>query len=107
LHVGQTRWDCFGAPQLSQVETRGAETPCCARRLSRRDFDVLRFGTAMSGRAVYLFASKIPQERNPALGSPPAAGHTPEGVGFAAAMLVARRWQLAPSGAQPPTTIRG
>ena len=26
-----------------------------------------------------------PQERIPAAGSPPAAGHTPEGVGFAAA----------------------
>src|SRR4051812_11737111 len=27
--------------------------PCCARRLSRRALDVFRFGTAMSGRAVY------------------------------------------------------
>jgi hypothetical protein len=24
--------------------------PCWARRLSRRDFDVFRFGTAMAGR---------------------------------------------------------
>jgi len=50
LHVGQARCDCFGEPQFSQVETRGAEIPCCARRLSRRDLEVFRFGTAMSGR---------------------------------------------------------
>jgi hypothetical protein len=50
--VGQTRWDCFGAPQLSHVETLGAATPCWARRLSRRAFEVFRFGTAMGDRAV-------------------------------------------------------
>ena len=50
LHVGQTRCDCFGEPQFSQVETRGAEIACWARRLSRRAFEVFRFGTAMSGR---------------------------------------------------------
>ena len=54
LHVGQTRWDCFGEPHCSHVETRGAAMPCCARRLSRRDLEVFRFGTAMSGRRVYL-----------------------------------------------------
>ena len=52
LHVGQTRWDCFGAPQLSHVETRGAATPCWARRLSRRALEVFRFGTAMGDRRV-------------------------------------------------------
>jgi hypothetical protein len=49
LHVGQTRCDCFGEPQFSHVETRGAEIACCARRLSRRDCEVFRFGTAMGG----------------------------------------------------------
>ena len=34
-------------------ETRGASIPCCARRLSRRAFEVFRLGTAMSGRALY------------------------------------------------------
>jgi ATP-dependent phosphoenolpyruvate carboxykinase len=48
LHVGQTWCACFGEPQFSQVETRGASIPCWARRLSRRDFDVFLFGTAMS-----------------------------------------------------------
>jgi hypothetical protein len=48
LQVGQARCDCFGEPQFSHVETRGAPTACCARRLSRRDFEVLRFGTAIS-----------------------------------------------------------
>jgi hypothetical protein len=38
----------FGCLQFGQTCTRGAEIPCCARRLSRRDFDVLRFGTAMA-----------------------------------------------------------
>jgi hypothetical protein len=50
LHDGQTLCDCFGEPQFSQVETSGAEIPCWARRLSRRDLEVFRFGTAMSGR---------------------------------------------------------
>jgi hypothetical protein len=49
LHVGQTRCGCFGCPQFGQVLTRGAEMACCARRLSRRDFDVFFLGTAMSG----------------------------------------------------------
>jgi hypothetical protein len=42
----------LGAPQFSHVETRGASMECCARRLSRRDFEVFRFGTAMGDRAV-------------------------------------------------------
>jgi hypothetical protein len=33
------------------VLTRGAEMACCARRLSRRDFEVFRFGTAMRAAA--------------------------------------------------------
>jgi hypothetical protein len=66
LHVGQTRCDCFGEPQFSQVETRGAEIACWARRLSRRAFEVFRFGTAMSGRAVYLLAKQDSPTQNPA-----------------------------------------
>src|SRR5207302_3055027 len=31
---------------------RGAWMPCCARRLSRRAFDVFRFGTAMRPRSI-------------------------------------------------------
>jgi len=50
LHVGQTWCARLGDPHCSQVETRGAEMACCARRLSRRDLEVFRFGTAMSGR---------------------------------------------------------
>ena len=50
LHVGQTWCARFGEPQFSHVATRGAEMPCWARRLSRRDLEVFRFGTAMSGR---------------------------------------------------------
>jgi hypothetical protein len=47
-HVGQTRWGRFGRPQFGQVFTRGASIPCCARRLSRRAFEVFFFGTAIS-----------------------------------------------------------
>jgi hypothetical protein len=32
--------------------TRGALIACVARRLSRRDFEVFRFGTAMSRRSI-------------------------------------------------------
>jgi hypothetical protein len=39
----------FGCPQTGQTCTRVTVIPCCARRLSRLDFDVFRFGTAMSG----------------------------------------------------------
>jgi hypothetical protein len=49
LHVGQTRCGCFACPQVGQVLTRGAEMACCARRLSRRAFEVFLLGTAMSG----------------------------------------------------------
>jgi hypothetical protein len=48
----------LGEPHCSHVETRGAAMPCWARRLSRRDLEVFRFGTAMSGRAVYLLAKQ-------------------------------------------------
>src|SRR5581483_12187004 len=47
LQFGQTRWGRFGCPQVGQMLTRGDSMPCCARRLSRRDFDVFFFGTAM------------------------------------------------------------
>ena len=60
LHVGQTRCDYFGDPHCSQVETRGAEMACCARRLSRRDAEVFRFGTAMSGRQCSELAHATP-----------------------------------------------
>ena len=53
LQLGQTRWVRFGCLHVGQSWTRGTEIPCCARRLSRLDLDVFRFGTAMSGWALY------------------------------------------------------
>jgi hypothetical protein len=35
--------------QVGQTWTCGIVIACCARRLSRLDLDVFRFGTAMSG----------------------------------------------------------
>jgi hypothetical protein len=52
LHVGHMVWGRVGEPQFGQVFTRGASIECCARRLSRRDFDVFFLGTAMSDRGV-------------------------------------------------------
>jgi hypothetical protein len=49
LQFGQTRWGSFGCLQVGHTWTRGIESPCCARRLSRLALDVFRFGTAMSG----------------------------------------------------------
>jgi hypothetical protein len=49
LQLGQTRCARFGCLHVGQSWTRGTEIPCCARRLSRLDLDVLRLGTAMSG----------------------------------------------------------
>jgi hypothetical protein len=46
--VGQTRWASLGELHCGHVFTRGASTECVARRLSRRDFEVFLFGTAMS-----------------------------------------------------------
>ena len=48
LQLGQTRCGRFGWWQCGQSFTRGAAMPCVARRLSRRDFDVFFFGTAMA-----------------------------------------------------------
>jgi len=48
LQVGHTRCVSFGCPQVGHTCTRGAEIPCCARRLSRLDLDVFRFGTAIA-----------------------------------------------------------
>jgi hypothetical protein len=42
------RWASFGDWQWGQVFTRGASSEWVARRLSRLDFDVFLFGTAMS-----------------------------------------------------------
>ena len=53
LQFGQTRCGRFGCLQVGQTWTRGMEIPCWARRLSRLDLDVFRFGTAMSGWALY------------------------------------------------------
>jgi hypothetical protein len=47
--VGQTRCGRFGWPHVGQTFTFGALIACVARRLSRRDFEVFRFGTAMTG----------------------------------------------------------
>jgi hypothetical protein len=49
LQFGQTRCGSFGCLQFGQTWTRGTEIPCWARRLSRRDLDVFRFGTAIGG----------------------------------------------------------
>jgi hypothetical protein len=46
------RCGAFGWPHCGQRFTRGASSRCVARRLSRRDFDVFLFGTAMSARTV-------------------------------------------------------
>jgi hypothetical protein len=46
--VGQMRCARFGDPHCGQTLTRGASIACVARRLSRRDFEVFLFGTAMS-----------------------------------------------------------
>jgi GNAT superfamily N-acetyltransferase len=45
--VGQTRCGRFGWPHVGQTLTFGALIACVARRLSRRDLEVFRFGTAM------------------------------------------------------------
>ena len=50
LQFGQTRWGRLGWPQFGQTLTRGASIPCWARRLSRRDFEVFCFGTAIGPR---------------------------------------------------------
>jgi hypothetical protein len=47
--VGQTRCGRFGWPHVGQTLTFGALIACVARRLSRRDLEVFRFGTAMTG----------------------------------------------------------
>jgi GNAT superfamily N-acetyltransferase len=46
--VGQRRCGRFGCPQLGQTFTFGAAIACVARRLSRRDLEVFRFGTAIT-----------------------------------------------------------
>src|SRR5476651_2619398 len=48
--VGQTWCGRFGEPHCGHELTRGASILCCARRWSRRAFDVFLFGTAMSAR---------------------------------------------------------
>ena len=48
LQVGHMRCASFGWLQVGQTCTRGAAIPCCARRLSRLDLDVFRFGTAIA-----------------------------------------------------------
>ena len=49
LQLGHMWCGCFGDPQVAHTFGRGASMLCWARRLSRRAFDVFRFGTAMSG----------------------------------------------------------
>ncbi len=49
LQVGHIRCGRVGEPQFAHRFTRGASIECCARRLSRRAFDVFFLGTAMSG----------------------------------------------------------
>ena len=52
LQFGQTRCIRFGCLQVGQTWRCGVEIACWARRLSRLDLDVFRFGTAMSGWAL-------------------------------------------------------
>jgi hypothetical protein len=47
-HVGQTWWGRFGWWHCGHSTSAGSESLCVARRLSRRDFDVFRLGTAMT-----------------------------------------------------------
>src|SRR5229473_669145 len=47
--VGQRRCGRFGCPHVLQTLTFAAVIACDARRLSRRDFEVFRLGTAMTG----------------------------------------------------------
>jgi hypothetical protein len=49
LQFGHTRCGRRGCLHVGQSWTRGTVIPWVARRLSRLDFDVFRFGTAMSG----------------------------------------------------------
>ena len=53
LAVGARGAGHFGCLQVEHTWTRGAAIPCWARRLSRLDAEVFRFGTAMSGCGVY------------------------------------------------------
>jgi GNAT superfamily N-acetyltransferase len=46
--VGQTWCGRFGWPHVGQTLTFGALIACVARRLSRRDLEVFRFGTAIA-----------------------------------------------------------
>ena len=54
----QTRWGRLGCPQFGQTLTTAASIACVARRLSRRDFEVFRFGTAICGGHYSLFGMK-------------------------------------------------
>src|SRR5438552_16481166 len=47
--VGQRRCGRFGCPHVLQTLTFAAVIACVARRLSRRDLEVFRLGTAMTG----------------------------------------------------------
>jgi hypothetical protein len=47
--VGHIRCGRLGEPQFGQRFTGVGSIECCARRLSRRDFDVFFFGTAIGG----------------------------------------------------------
>ena len=70
----------------SSAELRGDRRPWNRTTLDRR----IRAAPAQPARRRGLFASAIPRRGIPPLGSPPAAGHIPEGVGFAAATARAR-----------------
>jgi hypothetical protein len=48
--VGQTWCGRFGELHWGQMFTRGVSSACVARRLSRLDFDVFRFGTAIAAK---------------------------------------------------------
>jgi hypothetical protein len=50
--VPQTRCGRFGCPHWGQTFTFGALIAWVARRLSRRDFEVFRFGTAIAAATI-------------------------------------------------------
>ena len=61
LQFGHISCERFGWWQTGQRLSRGAEIACVARRLSRLDFDVFRFGTAM--RPTTIAAPRVRDER--------------------------------------------
>lgn len=67
-HSLHTLWLNLSSPQLEQADIPGTSNLICVRRLSRRAFDVLRFGTAILTPPTTnkTFYSLVNQSANPA-----------------------------------------